>query len=77
MVHCHSLSTYQSCRLKLNLDLISSIVIAPLHSSCQTNTDSDDYPTHARLNQIKDYLSHAPNTTGVGRPYSEMLTYSL
>ena len=25
--------------------------------------------------QIKCYLSHAPNTTGVGRPYSEMLTY--
>ena len=25
--------------------------------------------------QIKMYLSHAPNTTGVGRPDSEMLTY--
>ena len=23
------------------------------------------------------YLSHAVNTTGVGRPYSEMLTYKL
>ena len=25
--------------------------------------------------QIKCYLSYAPNTTGVGRPYSEMLSY--
>ena len=26
--------------------------------------------------QIKLYLSHAPNRTGVGRPYSEMLTFN-
>ena len=30
MVHCPFLNTYQSCRLRLNLDLVSSIVIAPL-----------------------------------------------
>jgi hypothetical protein len=26
-------------------------------------------------NQIKCYLSHAPNTTGIDRHYGEMLTY--
>ena len=28
-----------------------------------------------KSSQIKLNLSHAPNTAGVGRPYSEMLTY--
>jgi hypothetical protein len=30
-----------------------------------------------KSNQIKVYLSHALNTTGVDRPYSEMLNYRL
>ena len=29
MVHCPSLSTYQNCRVRLNLDSVSSIVITP------------------------------------------------
>ena len=29
------------------------------------------------VHQIKVYLSRAQNTTGVGRPYSEMLTCRL
>ena len=28
-----------------------------------------------KTNQIEFYLSHAPNTTGVGRPSGEILTY--
>ena len=32
-------------------------------------------PSEVFTNQIQMYLSHAPNTTGVGRPYCEMLTY--
>ena len=43
------LGTYQSCRLKLNLDLVSSIIIAPLSIQLQNNPDSDDNFTHARL----------------------------